>query len=177
MCCFWQRGYGASSMKDLEQATGLNTSSLYHCFSSKQALFLRALDLYIEQVVQARVQRHLLDDDPIKGIEAFFLECFVPDSPARQFGCLLVNSATELAVVQDEVRDKVAQGMRCAELGLTHALSRAQAQQLIAADVVIALRAKQLGFLLSGMLVNCKVAKGPNWLAGAMASVRQLLSA
>ncbi|MDN3640406.1 TetR/AcrR family transcriptional regulator [Simiduia curdlanivorans] len=177
MHCFWQRGFGASSMKDLEQATGLKTSSLYHCFESKEALFLNALDLYIAQVVQPRVQRHLLRGDPLRGIEAYFRECFLPQSPALSFGCLLINSGTELGAVHAQAKAKVAQGLRCAEQGLAQALVRAQQQGLISATVDSAVRAKQLGLLLSGMLVNCKVARASEWLAEAMASVRQLLRA
>ncbi|BFM12283.1 TetR/AcrR family transcriptional regulator [Simiduia litorea] len=177
MHCFWRQGFGASSMKDLEQATGLKTSSLYHCFESKQALFLNALDLYITQVVQPRVQRHLLVGDPLLGIEAYFRECFLPQSPALQFGCLLVNSGTELGADQPSVKAKVALGLRCAEQGLAQALTRAQQQGLVSPSVDVAVRAKQLGFLLAGMLVNCKVARDSEWLEAAMASVSQLLRA
>src|SRR3954463_10566405 len=43
---FRERGYEASSMADIERATGLNTSSIYNTFGSKQALFDRSLSRY-----------------------------------------------------------------------------------------------------------------------------------
>ena len=43
---FRERGYEASSMADIERATGLNTSSIYNTFGSKEALFNRSLARY-----------------------------------------------------------------------------------------------------------------------------------
>jgi AcrR family transcriptional regulator len=43
---FRERGYEASSMADIERATGLNTSSIYNTFGSKQTLFHRSLARY-----------------------------------------------------------------------------------------------------------------------------------
>ncbi|MEM8645620.1 MAG: helix-turn-helix domain-containing protein, partial [Pseudomonadota bacterium] len=48
MRAFWQRGYEATSLSDLEAATGLNKSSLYNAFESKEALFVRCLERYSE---------------------------------------------------------------------------------------------------------------------------------
>lgn len=41
---FCNRGFHATSVEDLVRATGVNRSSLYSVFDSKQGLFLRALD-------------------------------------------------------------------------------------------------------------------------------------
>lgn len=48
---FWERGYDATSITDLEQCTGLNRSSLYQEFGSKDGLFEAALACYADQVV------------------------------------------------------------------------------------------------------------------------------
>src|SRR3954462_7964635 len=40
---FRERGYEASSLADIERATGLNASSIYNTFGSKQTLFDRSL--------------------------------------------------------------------------------------------------------------------------------------
>lgn len=44
---FWRKGYAATTMKDLEQATGMGRMSLYNAFGSKEELFLAALERYI----------------------------------------------------------------------------------------------------------------------------------
>ena len=46
---FWQNGYSNTSLIDLTTAMGINKPSLYAAFGNKEALFLKALDCYLEQ--------------------------------------------------------------------------------------------------------------------------------
>src|ERR1700677_2805326 len=43
---FWRQGYEGTSLSDLTRELGLTRTSLYAAFGSKEALFLKALDLY-----------------------------------------------------------------------------------------------------------------------------------
>ena len=43
MKVFWRRGYAATSMRELRDATGLGSRSLYAEFESKHGLFRAAL--------------------------------------------------------------------------------------------------------------------------------------
>jgi AcrR family transcriptional regulator len=49
---FWQRGYEATSIKDLTEAMGMTPPSLYAAFGSKEALYDRVLDRYAETIGQ-----------------------------------------------------------------------------------------------------------------------------
>ena len=176
MLCFWRKGFLATSMKDLEASTGLTPGSLYNSFDSKNGLFLRVLDHYIETVARGRVQRFLEPDgDPIKGIEQYFLDCFVDRTGSVELGCLLINTSTELGPHNEAVRKKVSAGMKLAVDGLNSALVRAQASGQLSADIDTRSHATHLGLLLNGMLVNTRVASNKRWLAAAMTSVRGLL--
>src|ERR1700738_3778032 len=46
MAAFWTRGYEATSIDDLVEATGINRGSLYGTFGDKRRLFLSALHRY-----------------------------------------------------------------------------------------------------------------------------------
>ena len=46
--CFWNRGYEATSVKDLVERTGITAASLYNAFGDKRAIYERALDRYVE---------------------------------------------------------------------------------------------------------------------------------
>src|SRR3954469_9833039 len=46
MEAFRRTGYEGTSMRDLAEATGLGSGSIYAAFGSKEGLFLAALDLY-----------------------------------------------------------------------------------------------------------------------------------
>lgn len=50
MHLFWEKGYGATSMQDLEQATGLKRTSIYNTFGNKRSIFQKTLALYSSQV-------------------------------------------------------------------------------------------------------------------------------
>ena len=46
---FWLHGYDATSMSDLERATGIAKGSLYKGYGDKKSLFTQALDSYLSQ--------------------------------------------------------------------------------------------------------------------------------
>lgn len=50
MIAFWHGGYAATGLGEIERVTGLNRSSLYNAFGSKDALFRATLDRYAETV-------------------------------------------------------------------------------------------------------------------------------
>lgn len=175
MLCFWRRGYSATSMKNLEAATGLTPGSIYNSFGSKDGLFLSSLDHYIEKVVKRRVQKYLLEGDPIAGIEAYFYDGFHQEKGAVRDGCLLINTSTELGPHDEVVRKQVVKGMKVAQNGLESALDRAKQSGQIDQSVDSKLRARHLGLVLNGMLVQTKISAGQQWLDGAMVNVRSLL--
>ncbi|WP_448631397.1 TetR/AcrR family transcriptional regulator [Cellulomonas soli] len=49
---FWDRGLDGTSLPDLERATGLSRSSIYHAFGSKRGLFDAAVQDYLQTVVR-----------------------------------------------------------------------------------------------------------------------------
>jgi TetR/AcrR family transcriptional repressor of nem operon len=103
---FWERGYEATSLELLQAAMGLSRSSLYETFGSKRALFARVLDGYLLDVIDPRLaplERPGAGFDSLVGyFDDFgrYLRLAPPDLAGR--GCLLMNTATELAVLDDE---------------------------------------------------------------------------
>jgi AcrR family transcriptional regulator len=109
MRTFRRKGYEATSVKDLERATGLRSGSLHHAFGGKRALFLAALDHYNEHVVGGRIATYLHGDDPVKELRALFRS--VLDEPGGgSFGCLLTNTAVEFAGGSKAISAKVREG-------------------------------------------------------------------
>jgi TetR/AcrR family transcriptional regulator, transcriptional repressor for nem operon len=95
---FWSRGYEATSVRDLAVSMGLTSASLYNAFGDKRALYERALDRYVERGFRDRVRRFEHRLPPREVIAAFFAEIveLSVNDPHRK-GCLIVNSAMELA--------------------------------------------------------------------------------
>jgi len=92
---FWQVGYEGASLSELESATGLKRSSLYHAFGSKRGLFDAAVEHYLDQVVRPRLTGLHPDAAPdalldyLRGLRSAIL-----DDPLRGTrGCLLIGVA------------------------------------------------------------------------------------
>lgn len=103
--CFWTRGYEATSVRDLANRMGITGASLYNAFGDKRSLFRRALDHYVEQGFGDRVQRFEKRLPPLQALAAFFeeiIELSLSDKQRR--GCMLVNSALEVAPHDPEFR-------------------------------------------------------------------------
>lgn len=46
---FWQKGYEGASLSDLTEVMNINRSSFYSTFGSKEKLFQKVLELYLEE--------------------------------------------------------------------------------------------------------------------------------
>jgi TetR/AcrR family transcriptional repressor of nem operon len=108
---FWTSGYEATSLDDLTSAMGIGRGSLYNEFGDKHSLFVEALDRYgFERMTQLHA---VLDSAPSAraGIAAVFrrtVDALWADSSRR--GCLLVNSAAELAASDPAVAARARRG-------------------------------------------------------------------
>ena len=103
---FWRQGYEATSMADIVEASGLNKSSLYNTFGSKQQLFTRVLDRYID--FRMSMLAALIDDagDGIAGLHAF-LDMVRRETGTEmgEHGCFAVNTSAELGRTDDDVAE------------------------------------------------------------------------
>jgi TetR/AcrR family transcriptional repressor of nem operon len=128
MNCFWQRGYEATSMRDLAASMGMSAPSLYNAFGDKQRLFARALERYLD--CNARDLVHRLESSlPPKGaIQQFFAEIIDHSINDRERkGCFLVNSALEVAPHQRELGAVIAKQFGEIEAFFKRCILRAQA--------------------------------------------------
>jgi TetR/AcrR family transcriptional repressor of nem operon len=94
MHAFRRQGYSNISVVQLEAATGLRTSSLYHAFGDKAGLFQRALDHYVTNFVAPRLDAYAGADATLDDLQELFLTLFRPPLDDG-YGCLVVNSAAE----------------------------------------------------------------------------------
>lgn len=101
MQLFWQRGYEAASLQDLQAATGLSKSSLYQTYPSKQAWFVAAFARYLQQRRTLLLEQLEACDSPLGYIRARLLSVLDDqgcDGIPR--GCMLVNVANEFSQSQ-----------------------------------------------------------------------------
>ncbi len=102
MYLFWRNGYEAVKTRDLADAMGINSYSLYASFQSKEELFVRSLDRYLQVIVCDWLVRPLIDEaDGLKAIGNFF-EMFVePGDGTIPGGCFICNTIVEAEPTRD----------------------------------------------------------------------------
>ncbi|WP_411348548.1 TetR/AcrR family transcriptional regulator [Paenibacillus sp. WLX2291] len=102
MKLFWQQGYEKTSMNDLTEHMGIHRRSLYDTFTDKHTLFMLTLEkfgVHNSHRAQTAIAQASTAREALESMFGYVIEGG-EDVPA---GCLLVNSAVELAVRDKEV--------------------------------------------------------------------------
>lgn len=172
MTRFWEHGYAASSVRELGEAMGLGAASLYNAFGDKHALFTRCLDRYLDANMRERIARHEASNPPRAAIEAFFDES-VKRSLADRRGCLLVNTALEVAPHDEAVGEVVAARLGELEGFFRRCVVRGQREGTISRAHPPRDLARLLLTTVMGLRVLARARPEPALLRGA---VRQALS-
>jgi TetR/AcrR family transcriptional repressor of nem operon len=109
IACFWSRGLEATSVRDLAEHMGIQGPSLYNAFGDKRTLFARALERYATRTMRERIARLEGQHDPKTAIRTFVQDAIERSVADRhRCGCLLVNSALEVAPHDTELRARIA---------------------------------------------------------------------
>ena len=69
---FHDKGFNATSMQDLVDATGLNRSSIYNSFENKLNLYLECLKLYEDKYNRETSKRLLESSSGLEAIRLIF---------------------------------------------------------------------------------------------------------
>lgn len=154
MMVFWQKGYVDTSIDDLVDATGVSRYGLYAEFGSKRGLFLASLDYYQENAVQAFFGIVEQAGAALPEIRLYFdkiLDFY--SQPAGKLGCLMCNSATEVAPHDKGVKEKINGAMERMTTGFGVALTNAKKR----GEVKSKLNIKQAADFLTGVLLGASV--------------------
>lgn len=123
---FWERGFSATSLADLTNATGAGAGSLYNTFrGGKRELFKKALQQRREDMNSFR-QALEKCDQPLALIKKFFLDIANADLKAHQKGCIVANTIVEMTFVDDELKNDAAQILKETEQLYTSVIAAEQ---------------------------------------------------
>ena len=177
MFLFWGKGYEATGVADLEQATGLGRQSLYGAFGDKRALFLRIVERYFERILKP----HIVDvlDAPGSGranLERIF-ELWEQTALSTEFqGCLVGNSVPEFGAASDrDVSDVLRRKLELMEAAFTRALRRAKQEGKANAALDARATARSLLTIAQGLAVVARVNREPAFVRSVVQTARRLL--
>lgn len=103
---FWKQGYEKTSLNDLVEHMGIHSRSLYDTFGDKHTLFLKAMDFY-EELIKNKMHAGILHAETAKQAIQFVFDFIIEGYEDKQWGCLTVNSATEMALMDKEIKERV----------------------------------------------------------------------
>ena len=154
MDCFWQRGFEATSVRDLARHMGITGTSLYNAFGDKRTLFAKSLERYCTRSTRERIARLEAAHPPREALEHFFAEIIDKTaSDADRRGCFLVNSALDVAPHDPELGQTIGGYLDELKAFYRRVVSRGQSEGSISGDI----DAEEMSSLLLAMLVGIRV--------------------
>lgn len=125
---FWENGFDGAGVAEICRSMGINPASLYGTYGDKRALFLAALDRYVETVSAEATDRMGRNPSGLAAIRDYFahlIEAIVDGK--RRWGCLITNSVIELARREPTIAAKIDLHFARLETAFGSALARARA--------------------------------------------------
>ena len=141
---FWAKGFEATTLSDLESATGLDRSSIYNSFGGKDGLYRSAAAAYVDSAEDVLFEPLSKGKDGVTDIIEF-LDRLADNLGAGTHppGCLIVNdmSAEVDHKATNRYLTRLEEGLRAAlerasESGETEASMNAQRCQLLTAAIL-----------------------------------------
>lgn len=120
---FWKQGYEKTSMQDLVDYMGIHRRSIYDTFGDKRSLFIASLTYYETFVIETFTQ--IINNSPtVKKAVRDIFNYIIQAAESADFpaGCLLVNTAAELSLVDQDMKKMVTKIFRDAEVMFEHLL-------------------------------------------------------
>ena len=104
---FWAKGYEGASMRDLTQAMGINSPSLYSVFGDKRKLYLEAINKYATSDACAPLVAFENEKNITLAVEAFLRASviYATNHSSGVMGCFLSTCVSASAGSVDGTKD------------------------------------------------------------------------
>lgn len=155
--CFWQKGYRATSMADLMKASGLASASIYKLYPDKRAIYLAALQQYMDEGISREANREVKLSPEAALRETLEFVALLSSSPVGEKGCFTIAAASELLPGDEEVKKRVHHKFNSIINRLESILSNGQTQKVFRRDESARVMALSIFMMLEGMRVYGKI--------------------
>ncbi|APD85871.1 TetR family transcriptional regulator [Alteromonas sp. Mex14] len=117
---FWQRGFHAAGMREIQQALDMRPGSIYARFQSKEGLFKLVVEHYAQNSAE-RLKQVAEAESPLNALYSFFETALTgPDEQRYMRQCLLVKSIAELDIIGEVAKKTVLESMQTLKIGFKH---------------------------------------------------------
>lgn len=132
---FWEKGFHATSMRNLQDHIDMRPGSIYAAFGSKEGLFKLSLQAYTDATLASLQACIQTTDSPLKALKQFVTAAVEGGRDAPSELCMLVKSVAELTDANADLLDAARCHLKRIEAAFQVLLQQAQAQGEISADI------------------------------------------
>jgi len=171
----WQKGFGATSVNDLLQATGIKKGTLYYYFPGKNDLGLAVLER-VRTMFFTAVDAAFADTSPFQGLCNFFdfalelqrSKCFVG-------GCLFGNIALEMSDNDSGYMTLTKEIFQDWSGRIEEVVRRGQQTGEIRTDIAAAIQAQMIVATLEGGIMLSRLGKNEQPLRNCLELLRMFV--
>ncbi|MFT5720556.1 MAG: TetR/AcrR family transcriptional repressor of nem operon [Motiliproteus sp.] len=124
---FWEKGFHATSMRNIQQAIDMRPGSIYASFGSKEGLFKETLQHYADTSLIRLNTSVRAASSPIEGLKLFIKDVVIGCRASAPSGmCMLVKTLSELTPENADLLAEAQRLLGTIETAFTALLVQAQ---------------------------------------------------
>ncbi|GMG84844.1 TetR/AcrR family transcriptional regulator [Paralimibaculum aggregatum] len=165
MLLFWRKGYHATSLKDLEAALAMKPGSIYAAFTSKEALYLAALERYFLRSRDGL--RAVLGEaaSPLAALAGYLRESAGRQPETGIHACMLVKTMLDTTAEGTAIGDRARDYLAAMRAEILAAFTEAQALGELPAEADPARLAQRYQANLTALRIEAQRGAGAEELA------------
>jgi AcrR family transcriptional regulator len=154
MLLFWERGFEGTSMADLNQAMGLNSSSIYAAFGDKHTLFQLAVKRYME--IRADYADKALQEPTLEKVIRALFENTIAflTTPGYPPSCMTLTGAVGCGVDATPAKDLMTEIRKQNQAAIKSRLVRARKSGELPQDMNVDDYTRYLSTILAGLSIQ-----------------------
>ncbi|TCS42035.1 TetR/AcrR family transcriptional regulator [Reinekea marinisedimentorum] len=132
---YWERGYHATSMRNLQDAIDMRPGSIYAAFGSKDGVFRESLEHYAEQSIGRFRAQRAAASSPLQALKNTVRQVVIQsktDAPSSM--CMLVKTVAELTDNEAELLEFAKAKLKSVEDAIAELIKEAQQAGEISAE-------------------------------------------
>jgi TetR/AcrR family transcriptional repressor of nem operon len=158
MRLFWEKGYEATSIRDVVEHSGVNQFGIYSLHGDKLGLFLAVLDRYRDEIVSSVFGIVEQPGASLAAIRQYFATLVTYHALIlRAMGCLMANTMAESAAGNEAIRERTQRHIERLRAGFSRALTTAVDHGELPPNFDVARTAEFLTVSVQGLAVYSRI--------------------
>ena len=163
---YWEKGFHATSMRNLQDVIDMRPGSIYATFGSKEGLFKEALASYTQAGIAKLAQSRAQASSPIEALKAFMKIVIIEQQACAPSPlCMLAKNVAELTDEQQELLQVAKNSLKAMEHEFEKLILEAQALGDVSTDKDSKKLARYIQIQISGLRTYSRICDGDAPLA------------